>query len=180
MPDGGGGAAGPPQKGYSIAKAWMEKHWGYTPQAWEAFQENMLAASNADFPAPVPVIYPIVAQDINPATGNPVDVDVAEWGAPRHIGIGQENMQPGGFGSGNGYADFNTIAAWMHQHYPGNYIQVQSANYLNERQVAQSVSTAEGYGVDSVEWYEDEAVNAHFQTAMDGYQTWVDQIHGAR
>jgi hypothetical protein len=65
------------------------------------------------------------------------------------------------------------IAAWMHEHYPGNYIQFQSGNNLDQSQVAQSVRTAEAYGADSVEWYEDEAVNGNFQTALDGYQTWA-------
>jgi hypothetical protein len=175
MPNGGGGAVGHSQEDYSTDMTWIERHWGYTPQRWEAFQETMLAGYSADFPAPVPVIYPVVQQGIDPATGNPVELDVAEWGAPRHIGIGNENMNPGGFGSGHGYADFNTIAAWMHQHYPGNYIQVQSTNNMDASQVAQSVSTAERYGVDSIEWYQDEAVNGNFKTAMDGYQTWADR-----
>jgi hypothetical protein len=178
MPDGGGGALGHAQEDYGADMAWMERHWGYTPQKWEAFQETMLAAYSDDFPAPVSVIYPVAKQDINPATGNPVDVDVAEWGAPRHIGIGSEGMLPGGFGGGQGYADLNTIIAWMHQHYPGNYIQVQSANPpMDASQVAQSVSTAERYGIDSIEWYQQEAVNGTFKPAMDGYQTWAAQRH---
>ena len=174
-PDGGGGMIGSPQRDYRTDKTWIENHWGYTPQKWEAFQETMLGAYNADFPAPVQVIYTVVRQDINPATGNPVELDVAKWAGPRHIGIGNENMPAGGFGGGQGYADLNTITAWMHQHYPGNYIQVQSVNNMDASQVAQSVSTAERFGIDSIEWYQVEAVNRNFRTAMYGYQAWANQ-----
>lgn len=174
MRNGGGGGVGPVQRDYRTDLAWIERHWGYTPRKWEAFQETMLGSYAADFPAPVSVIYTVVQQGIDPATGNPVELDVARWGAPRRIGIGNENMAPGGFGRANGYADFNMIAAWMHQHYPANYIQVQSVNNMNASGVSESVSTAERIGIDSIEWYPHEAVNLTFRPVMAGYQAWAN------
>jgi LysM domain-containing protein len=146
--------------------AYITKHWGYTPAKWEAWQEQMLSSYKAAMPSGIPILYPIVKQDTDPATGNPVDLDVAEWWLSQGGGLSQDNLPPGGYGN-PGYADFGTISGYMKAHEPNAYVQFQSENGLSSSGVSQSIATAESYGARSIEWYENEAVNSAFNSIFN-------------
>jgi hypothetical protein len=167
----------PCQEDFSADKTWMENNWDYTPQAWESFQEKMLTAYDAAFPSPVQVIYTIDKQDTDPATGNPVDLDVAEWGTNHGgIGIGEQCLPPGGLGS---YADFGTIDSWVRDNHPNAYVQFQTCGQTTTASAEQGIiDAAEGYGAKSVEWYEDTVVSPPSEKDMTAYQTWVNATFG--
>jgi hypothetical protein len=183
MPDNAGsGCSGSPpapacQQEFSADKAWMVKNWGYTPQAWENFQETMLAAYDAAFPPPVQLIYAIAQQDIAP-DGNPVDYNVAEWATTHYsnIGIGEECLAPGGLG---GYADFGTIDTLVRDNNPHAYIQFQTCGQTTTASEEQGIiDAAEDYGAKSIEWYENTIVNPPSAPDMTAYQTWVNNTFG--
>jgi hypothetical protein len=165
-----------PQNGYSADKSWMETHWGYTPRAWENFQETMLAAYRAAFPPPVQIIYPIDAQD-DLSPGIPVDLAVAEWATNYGgIGIGEECLPPGGIGN---FGDFPTIDSWVRENHPNAYIQFQTCGQTPNASDEQGIITAaEGYGAKSIEWYEGTIVSPPSQSDMTAYQTWVNRTFG--
>jgi hypothetical protein len=167
-------------------KAWMTLRWGYSGQAWEAFQEKMLAAYDAAFPS-VPLIYPIDAQD-NDSSGTPVEYAVADWATTTYsnIGIGEECLPPGGVG---GYADFGTIDTMVRDDWnPDAYIQFQTCGPTTTPADEQSIITAaEGYGARSIEWYEatflevqapDGSLEPPSVPDMKAYQTWVNNTFG--
>jgi hypothetical protein len=179
MPNGTGSgcSTSPPttpcQEDFSTDKTWIEDNWGYTAQGWENFQETMLAAYDAAFPAPVQVIYAIAAYDTLP-DGTPVEEAVAEWGTNYGgIGIGAECLAPGGLGS---YADFGTIDTWVRDNHPNAYIQFQTCGQTATTADEQSIiDAAEGYGAKSIEWYEDTIVSPPSASDMTAYQTWVNK-----
>jgi hypothetical protein len=176
MPDGTYGTEHQTQ--LSAYKAKLEA-WGYTAQAWEAWQEKMLAAYVAARPAGIQVIYPIVVQDINAKTSEPVDLDVAKWATDHGgIGIGQECIRPAGYGSGGGYADFNQIDSWVHAHHPKAYIQFQTCGVVPSSQVPGIISAAKRYWGRSVEWYESTITDSAYESEMNGYQTGVNHAFG--
>lgn len=160
----------PHQNGYYADKRWMETNWHYTPRAWERFQETMLSAYDAAFPAPIQVIYPIDAQD-NLSPHNPVELAVAKWATGRSgIGVGEECLRPGGFN-----LMFSEVLHWVRYHHHGAYIQFQTcgvtASAAEERGI---VKAAERYGAKTIEWYEHTAVRPPARSYMAGYQTWVN------
>jgi hypothetical protein len=162
----------PNQNGYSADKSWMETNWHYTPQAWENFQETMLAAYHAAFPPPVQVIYPISAQD-DLSPGNPVDLAVAEWATNLGgVGVGEQCLAPGGIGN---YADFATIDSWVRANHPNAYIQFQTCGPTATASEEQGIiNAAEGYGAKSIEWYETTIVSPPSVSEMTSYQTWAN------
>jgi hypothetical protein len=178
MPDNvGSGCSNPPssscQQDFSTGKAWMVKNWHYTPQAWENFQETMLAAYDAAFPSSVPLIYAIAKQDTAP-DGNPVDYNVAEWATTKYsnIGIGQECLGPGGLGN---YADFGTIDTLVRDNNPNAYIEFQTCGQTTTASDEQDIiKAAEGYGAKSIEWYENTIVSPPSESDMTAYQTWAN------
>jgi hypothetical protein len=112
-----------------------------------------------------------------------VDLNVAEWGGfPRVMSIGQEPIPSGsdGYGSGGGYADFNTIDSWTHTNHPGAYIQFQTAGgTLTQAREDGIIANAERYWGRSVEWYEDSQIlNPPSVSDMTAYQTWVNNTFG--
>jgi hypothetical protein len=162
-----------PQNGYSADKSWMETNWGYSPQAWENFQETMLGAYDAAFPAPVQVIYPINAQDTAP-DGNPVDYNVARWAITNfsNIGIGAECLEPSGIGQ---YGDFGPIVTLLRDSHPNAYIQFQTCGVTTSASEEQGIiNAAEGYGAKSIEWYESTIVSPPSVPDMTAYQTWAN------
>jgi hypothetical protein len=163
-----------PQNGYSADKSWMESNWGYTPQAWENFQETMLSAYRAAFPAPVQVIYPLDPQD-DLAPNDPVDLAVAEWATNSGgIGVGEECLPPEGLNSA-----FTSILSWVRANHPGTYIQFQAcgptATASDELGIIQA---AEDYGAKTIEWYESSIVSPPSVADMTGYQTWANNTFG--
>jgi hypothetical protein len=85
--------------------------WGYTPQLWEAWQEDVLTFYKQEFSYTPWVLYTINKQDINnacsgpaqesiptfpvltiPCTGRPVEVDVGEWAVDNGYGLAQNSL----------------------------------------------------------------------------------------
>jgi hypothetical protein len=164
---------------YASDLTYIENNWGYTPQAWEAWQKQMLTSYRTAIPTGIPVLYPIIKQDTNPATGNPVDLDVAEWAVPQGgFGLSQDNIPDtsGAYGSGAGYASINTILSWTNTHYPNTYIQFQAVNGLTSAQVNQTIANAEGLRGRTIEWYQQDATNAAFQSLFPPFQQFVDGL----
>ncbi len=144
--------------------------YGYTPQHWEAWQENMLTGYQQAF-APTTVIYPINALALNPTTGNPVQVDVAYWAAAHGFGVGAEGLVPV---PNYRYADLQIILPYIRQHYPSTYIQFQTVSRVGSYDaIAGDIQTAGGFGARTVEWYESDITTASFQYL---FQQWQQSV----
>jgi hypothetical protein len=165
----------PGQSGYNADKSWMEANWHYTPQAWEHFQETMLAAYDAAFPRPVQVIYPMVAQD-DLTPGVPVDQAVAEWATNYGgIGIGAECLPTIGLNRPLAFID-----RWVRAHHPNAYIQFQACGPISSASAEQAIiKAAESYGGKSIEWYESTVARPPSESAMNTYQKWVNSTFGS-
>jgi hypothetical protein len=92
--------------------------WGFNPQLWEAWQEDMLSAYQQAFSYAPWVLYSINKQPMNnrcndalpvitlnpglptfapreiACTGRPVEVDVAEWAVNHGFGLSQDTLNP--------------------------------------------------------------------------------------
>ena len=146
--------------------------WGYSPQAWEAFQENLLAFYKRVLP--YQDTYVIDALDVNPTTGNPVQVDVAHWAAAHGDGVGEECIPASSFH--HDYADINEITAWVHKNYPNAYIQFQTCGVMSgPAEVAGVISDAESHWGRSIEWYEKGITTSSYQSEYVAYQRWVNK-----
>jgi hypothetical protein len=160
------------------------------PQAWENFQESMLTAYDADFPAvagtggatypPPTLIYPIsVIPGQEPLPdGDPEDYGVANWATSTYsnIGIGQQCLAPGGL---DDYADFENIVPMVFANNPDVYIQFQTCGTTTSTaEELGIIQAAEGYGARSIEWYEStwqgNPLAPPSTNDMTQYQTWVN------
>jgi len=161
--------------------------WGYTASSWLKWQERLLSSYKGDF-GYTTVIYPINQMlypatnrlNIDSATGNPVDVDVAEWAAAHGIGIGQQGLE-GTYAKD--YAKFNEIVAYVHRHFPNTYIQFQTVAEVSNKGtsacsagclVERDVRAGEQYGARSIEWYATDDSNPSFQPNFARWQQYVN------
>lgn len=162
--------------------------WGYTASSWLRWQESLLADYKRDFPYTT-VIYPINQMlyptssplNINPATGDPIDMDVAYWAAAHGIGIGQQGLQ-GTYSQD--YAKVNEIVAYVHRHFPSTYVQFQTVADLSNKGtsacsaaclVERDVQAARRYHARSIEWYSSDDSNPSFQPYLAQWQKDVDK-----
>jgi hypothetical protein len=191
MPDGTPGCSAPCQTDAPADLAYITSAWvspGNFAPAWETFQESMLTAYRADFPAvtidgaPVPappLIYPISVIPGQPLLpdGNPVDYDVADWATASYsnIGIGEENLPPtGGLGD---YADFENILPMVFANNPDVYVQFQTGGTTTTTaDEAGIITAAKDYGARSIEWYESTFTQSSppSSSPMTTYQAWVN------
>lgn len=159
--------------------------WGYTPQTWEAWQEEMMGFYKNAFPYTT-VIYPIIKQDVNPTTGNPVQVDVAYWAASQGIGVGQQGLMPN---YPTDYANIKEILTTIRSRYPSTYIQFQTWQDMNTSAtqlpgcdatcvLQGDISTANQLGAQSIEWYSDDDINPAFQPYFTQWQQTVNSKFG--
>jgi len=162
--------------------------WGYTASSWLSWQEDQLSYYESEF-AYTTVIYPINQMlyptsnplNVNPATGNPIEMDVAYWAAAHGIGIGQQGLD--GIYTKD-YAKFNEIAAYVYRHYPKTYIQFQTVAEVSNKGTSacsaaclfqQDVRAAEHYHARSIEWYSADDVNPSFQPYLARWQLFVNK-----
>jgi len=146
--------------------------WGYSPQAWEAFQENLLAFYKRALP--YQDIYVVDKLDVNPTTGTPVQVEVAHWAAAHGQGVGEECLPAGSFS--HDYADMNQITAWVHKNYPNAYIQFQTCGVMSgPAEVAGVISDAKSHWARSIEWYEKGITTSSYLSEYVAYQGWVNR-----
>jgi hypothetical protein len=194
--------------------AWDLHHltrWGYNPQLWEAWQEDMLNYYRQAFSYSPWVLYTINKQDVNgqcgtsvelsiptfeaeavPCTGQPVEVDVAEWAVDHGFGLAQNSLDgswiwrdpakndpPAG--------DVNTIFAFALQHTPRPFIELQTAQaqstwcnfavvkglphcVANKNAFVDAeddVSYARTHGVTVIEWYQQDLTSPELQPVID-------------
>jgi hypothetical protein len=161
--------------------------WGYTASSWLRWQEGLLAYYKGTFTYTT-VIYPINQMlsptsnrlNINPATGHPIEMDVAYWAAARGIGLGQEGLD-GPYAKD--YAKFNEISAYVWRHYPDTYLQFQTVSEVSNKGTStcsaaclfqEDVRAAEHYHARSIEWYAADDANPAFQPFLDQWQKYVN------
>ena len=162
--------------------------WGYTASSWLRWQESLLSYYKREF-AYTNVIYPINQMmypttnrlNIDAATGNPIDMDVAYWAAAHGIGIGQQGLA-GAYTKD--YAKFNEIDAYVHRHFPHAYIQFQTVAEVSNKGtstcsaaclVQEDVQAAERYHARSIEWYSADDANPSFQSQFARWHRHVNQ-----
>jgi hypothetical protein len=162
--------------------------WGWTASSWLTWQEGLLSYYKSEF-AFTTVIYPINQMmsptsnplNTNPATGNPIDMDVAYWAAAHGMGIGQQGLD--GMYT-NDYAKFNEIAAYVRKHHPTAYIQFQTVAAVSSRGTSACIATclfqkdvqaAEHFHARSIEWYSADDTVPSFQSYLALWQQHVDR-----
>ena len=127
------------------------KHWGYTPQRWEAWQEDMLSYYARAF-SYVPtsrILYTINHQDRNqcsgrvrepippfkpltiPCTGRGVELDVAKWAVDHGYGLAQNELDPYWVWSNPDHdnpraGDLNRVFAYAMSHKQKPFIELQT------------------------------------------------------
>jgi hypothetical protein len=175
---------------YHANEKQLEK-FGYSPKAWLNWQESMMSYYKKEF-GYTTVIYAVNQMfapktsvlNINPATGHPVQVDVAEWAAAHAMGIGQEGLE--GLYT-NDYAQFPQIDSWIKEHYPHTYIQFQTVADLSSSAtsscdaaclVQKDIQAAGTYGARSIEWYSSDDLNKAFQSDFAKWQQYVNSRFG--
>jgi hypothetical protein len=135
------------------------------------------------------MFYPVDSQlNINPATQNQVQMDVAEWAVARGMGIGQEGLL--GYYTTD-YAEFPEIAAWVNQHYPDTYIQFQTVAEVSnsatascdsvcvvENDIKAAGSGSPNYGGRSIEWYSPDDLSRAYQSDFALWQQYVNLRFG--
>lgn len=123
--------------------------WGYNPQLWEAWQEDMLLYYHRAFSYAPWVLYTINQQDVNnkcsdphpavanfasqtiPCTGKPVEVDVGEWAVDHGFGLAQNSLDsswiyrnPAKDDPPGG--DVNTVLAYALAHSPRPFVELET------------------------------------------------------
>lgn len=161
--------------------------WGYTPQNWLTWQENLLLYYKSVF-SYTTIIYPINQMfapasnplNINPATGNPIQMDVAYFAASHGMGVGQQGLAPN---YPSDYAKIKEILSYITQHYPGTYIQLAAWSVISKSVtptcdatcvVQGDIQTAEQYGARSIDWWAQDDTNPAFQPYFAQWQQYVD------
>jgi hypothetical protein len=145
--------------------------YGYSAQHWESWQERMLSYFKSVF-HDTTIIYPINQLDRNPATGHPVQMDVAYWAAAHGCGVGTQGLVPV---PNYSYAQLNVILPTIIQKYPHTFIQFQTVQGVGSSSIIQGdIQTADTYGARAIEWYESDITNPSFQPL---FQQWQQKVN---
>lgn len=157
--------------------------WGYSPATLVTYDKNMLSFDKSVFHFTT-VIYalggpiPDVGRlNINPATGNPVWMDVAAWAAANGIGVGQMGLNPSpSYASGG---NLNTIIANALASYPNTYVQFQTVGRVaSTADVQADIATATNLHARTIEWYEQDIDNPAYQSLLQQWQQTVNSKFG--
>lgn len=166
-------------RGCSISDYQTDKNrlvaYGYSPTAWKNWQEKMMSYFKEIF-SYTSVIYPIVQLDTDPATGEPVQMEVAYWAAANGMGVGQQGLVPH---YPTNYAQIKIILPYIQSHYPNTYIQFSTVAPVNSSdEVLGDILTANQYGARSIEWYSNDATNAAYQQLFQQWHQMVENKFG--
>lgn len=153
--------------------------YGYTPTAVLNYEENMLFYYKSVFNYTT-VIYgmtiPLLLEgklNINPATRNQVEFDVAEWAVANRIGIGAEGLVP--FSSYSDYMRLNTIIAYVKANYPNTYVQFQTVGRVAGVSAVQGdITNAKALYAKTIEWYGQDTDTPAYQPLFASWQQMVD------
>ena len=167
------GAAGEPYAclGCSATDLQTLNGWGYSITNWASWQKEMLSAFKNAF-SYTNVIYPLGDNDVDPATGQPVSVEVGYWAAANGMGVGQQ-----GLANTTGYANGQAvqIAKYVRSHYPNAYVQFQTNTTESSAANVQGDATiANSAGAFSVEWYANNSADPTYQSIFAAFQKMVD------
>ncbi len=145
--------------------------YGYSPSAWAAWQEEMLASYQAAF-SYATLIYPLNGLDIDPRVGKPVQVEVAAWAASQGMGLGQQGLEPGS-------ASF--ILQSLRAQYPKIFIQYQTIAAIGggAPEVQADIQAADNNGACFIEWYTPDAINPAYQAIFAQWQQMVESKYGS-
>jgi hypothetical protein len=147
--------------------------WGYTPTIWAAWQKEMMTSYQHAFSYSI-VIYPLNGLDIDPTTGQPVQVEVARWAASQGMGVGQQGLQP---------TTSTPLFRQLRSQYPRIYIQYQTISFVSHSAtpscdatcvVQADIQAADNDGAQFIEWYSGDAVNAAYQSLFAQWQQIVN------
>ena len=147
--------------------------WGYTPTTWAAWQKEMMMSYQHAF-SYATVIYPLNGLDIDPTTGQAVQVEVARWAASQGMGVGQQGLQLG---------TSTPIFQQLRSQYPRLYIQYQTISFVSNSVtsscdatcvVQADIQAAENNGAQFIEWYAADVVNPAYQSLFAQWQHIVD------
>jgi hypothetical protein len=145
------------------------QNYGYTPTAWAAWQKELMTYYKSVFPSTT-IIYPVNGQDIDPATGQDVSVENANWAAANGFGIGQQGLRPG---------THSPLFQSLRSSYPNLYIQYQTFGVVNSYEAVQAdIQAAERNGAQTIEWYSHNAVNLNYQPLFAQWQQTVNNKFG--
>jgi hypothetical protein len=140
---------------------------GYTPTTWAVWQREMMSAYQQAFSSTT-VIYPVNGLDIDPTTGEPVQVENARWAAARGMGIGQQGLAPS-----TNYPLFQQLRA----KYPKIYIQFQTNwSVGNTAGIQGDAQAAKKNGAQFIEWYTTDAVNSANQPVFAQWQQYTESM----
>lgn len=159
--------------------------WGYSPAALITYDENMLSFDKSVFNyttvmyalgGPIPQVGKL---NINPETGNPVWMDVAEWAAANGMGVGQMGLNPSpSYASGGG---LSTIISNILAKYPNTYIHFQTVDRVTSAADVQAdITTATNLHARTIEWYEQDINNPSYQSLLQQWQQTVNSKFGGR
>ena len=147
--------------------------WGYTPTTWAAWQKEMMTSYQHAFSYST-VIYPLNGLDIDPTTGQAVQLEVARWAASQGMGVGQQGLQLG---------TSTPIFQQLRSQYPRLYIQYQTISFVSNSVtsscdatcvVQADIQAAENNGAQFIEWYAADVVNPAYQSLFAQWQQIVN------
>lgn len=157
--------------------------YGYTPTALITYDKAMLSFYKSAFNYTT-VMYafsnPIPQKeslDVNPATGNPVWLDVAEWAAANGMAVGQMGLSPNPSYVSGGM--LTTLIAYIRTHYPDTYVAFQTVSRVSGRfAVRGDITNATSLGAKTIEWYGQDINIASYQSLFQPWQQTVNSRFG--
>jgi len=143
--------------------------YGYTPQNWAAWQKEMLSSYKSTFLFTT-VIYPVNGLDTDHSTGQPVQVENANWAAANGFGVGQQGLRPG---------TNSPLFRSLRSQYPNLLIQYQTVGAVNSyRGVQADIQAADKNGAQFIEWYASDAGERAYQPLFARWQQTVSDKYG--
>jgi hypothetical protein len=143
--------------------------WGYTPQNWENWQEELMAYYQDVF-SYTTMIYPRNSQDQDPTTGQPLENVVSNWVAARGMGVGQQGLVPGAV-----YPHLQSLRS----QYTAMYMQFQTVAPVGDAtQLQGDIIAANQDGAQYIEWHTQDAINPAYQSLLAQWQQSVTNRFG--
>ena len=171
--EGGEGIPFMPAGDYATVDKPQLVSWGYTPTTWAAWQKEMMTSYKNAFSYST-AIYPLNGLDTDPATAQPVQVEVARWAASQGMGVGQQGLQP---------TTSTPLFRQLRSQYPRIYIQYQTISFVSNSAtpscdatcvVQTDIRAADNDGAQFIEWYSGDVVNAAYQSLFAQWQQMVN------
>lgn len=154
--------------------------YGYTPTALLNYDKDMLSFYKSAFnyttvvyaiSTPIPEGGPRL--NINPATGNHVEVDIAKWAVANGMGLGQMGLGPEP--SYPGVENLSLLIAYIRANYPHTYVHFQVfGRVFSVSDVQGDITNATTLDAKTIEWYGQDINNPAYQSL---FQTWQQAVN---